>query len=256
MVVLLLFLQLLYCIKFHEEPQNLAQELENVIGPLTSLFHFLLERNRCAVIRTTVLEVALALTQHGLRLDGLYTCPLRSTNLEIWRDTEEKMQSQYQLLKHPFDVSVADIPLSPAAREAFFKAMAKDSQRTLKWTEEEWLTLLRSERHPGSLSALITMLLGQHQRSPFSEKANEALLAFVIALLESNSEGCKVMNERLRGLLIHYSGALLANHSCQVKLQLSAEVSDNMVENSPKKSRFFCLCIETFLGDFSTLWRV
>ena len=156
--------------------------------------------------------------------------------MEIWSDTEEKMQSQYQLLKHPFDVSVADIPLSPAAREAFFKAMAKDRQRTLKWTEEEWLTLLHSERHPGSLSALITMLLGQHQRSPFSEKANEALLAFVIALLESNSEGCKVMNERLRGLLIHYSGALLANHSCQVKLQLSEEVSDIMVENSPKKS--------------------
>ena len=245
LMVLLLFLQLLYCIKFHEEPQNLAQELENVIGPLTSLFHFLLEKNRCAVIRTTVLEVALALTQHGLRLN---TCPLRSTNLEIWSDTEEKMQSQYQLLKHPFDVSVADIPLSPPAREAFFKAMAKDSQRTLKWTEEEWFALLCSERHPGSLSALITMLLGQHQRSPFSEKANEALLAFVIALLESNSEGCKVMNERLRGLLIHYSGALLANHSCQVKLQLSEEVSNIQFGNSLKKSRFSCLPNETFLG--------
>ena len=208
--------QLLYCIKFHEEPQNLRHELANVTPQLTSLFHFLLAKNRCAVIRTTVLEVALALTQLGLHLNGLSTCPNKVQN-EIWTDQEEKMQSQFQLLQHPFDVTADDIPRSPDAREAFFKAIAKDSRRlaTLKWSEDNWLALLKTEKHPGSLSALIVMLL--EASCPFSEKATEALLAFVIALLESG----KVMNERLRGLLIHYSGALLANHSCQVKLQES-----------------------------------
>lgn len=120
-----------------------------------------------------------------------------------------------------FDVTADDIPRSPDAREAFFKAIAKDSQRlaSLKWSDEDnLLALLKTEKHPGSLSALIVMLL--EASCPFSEKATEALLAFVIALLESG----KVMNERLRGLLIHYSGALLANHSCQVKLQASTEV--------------------------------
>ena len=214
--------QLLYCIKFHEEPQNLRHELANVTPQLTSLFHFLLAKNRCAVIRTTVLEVALALTQLGLHLNGLSTCPNKVQN-EIWTDQEEKMQSQFQLLQqHPtmFDVTADDIPRSPDAREAFFKAIAKDSRRlaTLKWSEDNWLALLKTEKHPGSLSALIVMLL--EASCPFSEKATEALLAFVIALLESG----KVMNERLRGLLIHYSGALLANHSCQVKLQASTEV--------------------------------
>ena len=209
--------QLLYCIKFHEEPQNLRHELANVTPQLTSLFHFLLAKNRCAVIRTTVLEVALALTQLGLHLNGLSTCPNKVQN-EIWTDQEEKMQSQFQLLEqHPLDVTADDIPRSPDAREAFFKAIAKDSRRlaTLKWSEDNWLALLKTEKHPGSLSALIVMLL--EASCPFSEKATEALLAFVIALLESG----KVMNERLRGLLIHYSGALLANHSCQVKLQES-----------------------------------
>ena len=216
--------QLLYCIKFHEDPQNLRHELANVTPQLTSLFHFLLEKNRCAVIRTTVLEVALALTQVGLHLNGLSTCPNKVQN-EIWTDQEEKMQSQFQLLQqqHPtmFDVTADDIPRSPDAREAFFKAIAKDSQRlaSLKWSDEDnLLALLKTEKHPGSLSALIVMLL--EASCPFSEKATEALLAFVIALLESG----KVMNERLRGLLIHYSGALLANHSCQVKLQASTEV--------------------------------
>ena len=200
---------MLYCIKFHEEPQNLRHELANVTPQLTSLFHFLLAKNRCAVIRTTVLEVALALTQLGLHLNGLSTCPNKVQN-EIWTDQEEKMQSQFQ---HPDDVT--DIPRSPDAREAFFKAIAKDSRRlaSLKWSEDNWLALVKTEKHPGSLSALIVMLL--EASCPFSEKATEALLAFVIALLESG----KVMNERLRGLLIHYSGALLANHSCQVKLQ-------------------------------------
>lgn len=181
---------------------------------LTKLFAFLLEKSNCAVLRTTVLEVALALTQQGLRINGLGSRPAYFD--DIWITQEEKMHSQFQL-EHCHDVIDEDLPRSPDAREAFFKAMAKNRGRpvaaALKWTEDKWLAVLRTERHPGSLSALMTMLLDEASNSPFSEKANEALLAFVIALLDSG----KVMNERLRGLLIHYSGALLANHSCRVK---------------------------------------
>ena len=211
--VYLLF-QLLYCIKYHDEPKNLAKELENVMPPLTNMFRFLLQQNNCAVIRTTVLEVSLALTKQGLLCAGLGLPKPQSDN--IWITQEEKMLTQFQLEQQIDDVT-DDIPRSLDAREAFFKAMAK-KRPALKWTEDKWLAFLSEARdypgHSGSLSALITMLL-EHQpsQSPFSEKAARALLAFVIALLESG----KVMNERVRGLLIHYSGALLANHSCRVK---------------------------------------
>ena len=99
------------------------------------------------------------------------------------------------------------------------RPLSSSGLAALNWTEDKWLAFLhsaRDSRHSGSLSALITMLLElEHVRnqSPFSEKATRALLAFVMALLEAG----EVMNERLRGLLIHYSGALLANHSCLAK---------------------------------------
>ena len=90
--------QLLYCIKFHEEPKNLAKELENVMPQLTNLFRFLLHKSNCAVIRTTVLEVSLALTKQGLLSKGGLESPKPAKYDEIWSAQEEKIHSQLSIL--------------------------------------------------------------------------------------------------------------------------------------------------------------
>jgi len=218
------------------------------------LFGEILQGSHCSVIRTSILEVALALTSAGLPLNGFNfdkveavntaakdigdatatttTASKNETSIAIWRPLEAKVQSQLQLKLLLSTSSSHDVinDLKNGAgngSSSFSSQSSKDARLAFYQTADatklkydDFAHQIVTEADPECLEALIKILIAMVEvKSDGGCLANRNITEAELAVIELRHETL-VMNGRLQGLWIIFSGLLLANYLNQLSQEI------------------------------------